>query len=527
MTMPTEVIKIIVDYLSENDLTVYQNLDILPYVEKMFNLKKLKKEMVKSYSYDNCNCLPTRGCTDGTNKKKNCRCPLYQKKYPENYYYFTFHKYYPQSFLEWMMENCFIETTRKESDWRSGHHQTRFNSLSLEQREIAERKNKLPIDTRANINLSFLEKYVDEKYHYLYQNDDPMSGVNRCSSSFITVGRRTHQSWKDDDGVDKKECFEPNFRLSETSKLSTAFIERVETKRTRLLPVIVRNICLTEEFVEEKMNDGWRGIWPDVMSNPNMSSEFLLRHLKTTIKQMNSGYVYGKVLIGLMQHPSFLTLWKTYLEFIPENVINILDSHQLYTRNEDGSVIDYYLCEDFFKVYSNFLPIKHVRLSKEFLMNYQFPKAKADSKFYDGQYDIFANQHIGQSAIVELLSTFSDANSDAKVEKKKEEKTKKKKYPEKLIEILNDNHSLTDDFWENHRDLIRWGQLNRVKENTGKGIDKSTISCNPNLSPKFIFKYKNRLNLSYVFRYNKLLPLHFLKQALTDFLSETRKVNKN
>jgi hypothetical protein len=96
-----------------------------------------------------------------------------------------------------------------------------------------------------------------------------------------------------------------------------------------------------------------------------------------------------------------------------------------------------------------------------------------------------------------------------------------------IIKALNTNTSLSEQFWERHIDLVRWGKESYFYEIDAKlsvpslvFFDrKSTISRNPNLSISFIKKYKDRLNLIYVFRHNKLLPLYFLRQALVAALA--------
>jgi hypothetical protein len=482
--LPVEIIKIIVDYIPDESFSIYSTLDILPSIEKIFNLKKLVKEIKKCYRYDDCNCHLY-------DNSKEYDCPYIQKKYPEDFHYFRFHPYYPSSFLSWMIENCFPEMSRKKVNHRTFSNQNKFDFLSLELTNVMERKNKVPVDTRANVDPAFLKNYVDQKYHHLYQNDDPLAGAGNHSNKINKFGQRS--SWKDNKKDTDKE---PNFRFNKTSKLSSTFMKEASVDISYNHDIL-QNVCLTEEFVEENLSaiDIWK--WELIMSNPSMSSDFILRHLERFSVEEKSNVNFFYVLLdGIMKHPSFSIFWKSYLRFIPDECVTLLKHHQDISDN-------FYLCEDFFKAYPQFFKtfIKRARVSEEFLASeYKFPGGGSTRKFSNNtRFDIFKNEHIGQSTISNLLQNFLN----------EEKENDEYKLPKELVKILNNNHSLTDDFWEEHQDLICHGE------------SRSLISCNPKLSAKFIAKHKEKLNLVYVFQHNKLLPIHFLKRAFTNFLAKT------
>jgi hypothetical protein len=268
--------------------------------------------------------------------------------------------------------------------------------------------------------------------------------------------------------------------------------------------------------------DYWKTrLWSCVANNKGISSEFILKHL-------NNGNIkdWSLSLFTLILHPSFETLWETYLSFFNQDIIDrvfeypgarylgeqfflrfpqFLKHHlakakvsvkfltSVYNQNDGGQSGDY-LKKIFFTKYRN-VPIENRK-------HYTFNK-----------YGIFENINVGEQFIETLLNE------------------NKEKINESIIRTLNTNTSLSEEFWERHQEWIHWGtedyfySCGELEDSDDVSRDfafencvKSTISRNPNLSIQFIKKYKDRLNLAYVLKYNNQLPNYFFRQALVNFL---------
>jgi hypothetical protein len=520
--LPTVIIKIIVDYLELEDLEKL-NLDILPHVEEFFSDVNWKDQLRNSNQFNRC-----KRCSGGVERVNLfCVCHEQQCKQPDKYYYFTFHPSYPETFLTKMISTCFSNKNNNSQ--------------------------KLPINVDAGKNLSreFIKKYIHKNYRHHYEFDKLDEWKNKLKME------------KEKEKERNQFCLYVTYLSCKERIVDTSSEEKVEQFLLDHKPggEYILTIGKLTRF------------WKVVASNPKISCEFLFRHLKDD----GIAEIVLDLLADLSKHPSFKTHWKKYLSFFRQDqIVRVFGQPSFSEKDSKGD------CEktdeekklnseqEFFLKYPHAFPL-HLKtfgqnISESFVKDlYQskiincFDENKVGSgnwrEFYvPDQYPFFENTEVSEN----LLQWFLDQLScDEKKYKKDDylysfidrEKNifEKRRFGsgqkpnedlfsityfekrESIIRTLNTNHSLSEKFWEKNLNFVHWGTEDYFRPSF-KNIEYwqlvgtlrmkiSSISCNPNLSPAFIKKYKDRLNLVYIFRYNNQLPLYFLKRGLLKFLS--------
>ena len=494
--MPVEIIQIIVDYIPDDSLP---DIDIFEQVEKMLGSKLFKDVLLDCEKYNQCFCQTTM---------RDCNCQKMQQIQQQFYRCFTFHPNYPETFLARVMDEKLL-----------GRHNTCVIAVSSEKEMIPFFINngKLGKSGGKERTSKFLEKYA---------------------SSFLNEKAEKEKKHKE------KERERKITPITNHYSKSINFIKELREKDE-----------LVEEFINKELStihnlggDNKFLVWREIVKNPNVSMKFLLHHLK-------EGNISEACLSSLSKHPSFLNNWSNYSPFFTAAKVRktvergmfgnlgedfFIAFPDLFQSNLKSAAVSYnfFKNSNFFK--SNFPKLPN--LLKPLVLSSPENEEKLSKVecYYPRRYGFFENEYIGEEFIEEVLHILKivgrQNNCDDDHHQEKEEKEEKNETDMtkeesaaagNIIKALNTNTSLSEQFWERHIDLVRWGKESYFYEIDAKlsvpslvFFDrKSTISRNPNLSISFIKKYKDRLNLIYVFRHNKLLPLYFLRQALVAALA--------
>jgi hypothetical protein len=276
------------------------------------------------------------------------------------------------------------------------------------------------------------------------------------------------------------------------------------SKASEEVYLFLRGAKLTEEFVNKNSvtiasYSDRASLWKIIASNPSISSIFLLNELKKTNFRVNR-QLHFALLEGIMRHSSFLTLWREYMKYtsvlaIMNVLTNVLTKNSSCTSNVDNNLPPFQICKEFITTYPGFarIVIEYCKDADEQLMEWLENKKK-EIFFYPDQ--ILKNKYIGEDYIQKYI-----------------QKNFQEERKEKYKRLLNENHSLSSKFWEQHLDLACW--------NDERGDERGmTIACNPNLSIDFISRHKDKLNLVHLFKHNNLLPIYFMRQTFENFLKK-------
>jgi hypothetical protein len=554
---PFEIIKVICDYLVVEDvIDVVDNisdgkdkektekLDYLPHVEKFFR-KDVLKSRVLFEKYNVCKCTMKEVKEV---KEDKCGHVWSQNNNPDHFYYFVFHPNYSERFLEQMMDTYFPHLIPHPS----------LNKLG--QRSSI----KVPIDSRKKLTKFFSQKYsrTNKPCAFLsYYDSFPQSARENLNCGLrVFFDTNEHEEKKEDKFIYTFRPTTDKDRIEWKMDFPRNHDKYVD-KEHHFLDKYFGN--LSEDLVEKTINDKFQNallaippvqqpaqwkkrMWNYVAKNKKTSVQFIFHHLE------NKNISGEEALHNLSQHPSFEYYWKSYLLFFSLEMID-----RVFKTPEKRCVN-----EDFFVRFPQYLKynLSNQNLTANFLRRFAADHANSSNgvDYFDisngfflpptpsrfignkvaNRFTIFENTSVGTEFIEELLvSRLTSPTMPLMTEEHKNE----------IVQVLNANHSLSESFWENHKEWIYWGtekrfqnpsvllkQLDNDRDVHGVKLSEfvvlkymeTNISCNPNLSIAFIKKYKDKLNLSHVLKYNNELPNYFFRQAMAKFIENmfSRKV---
>jgi hypothetical protein len=497
--LPLEILQIICDYLPDNSLP---DIDISEQVEKIFG-PEFGKQLSQCEKYDQCFCQ----------KLTACHCAEFQQLL-KCYRYFCFHPGYPEKFLEKILDS-------------KNFTEKNFPNFSSSSTLTSERK-PFFINVKKRTQ-EFLKKYLPQS--------TKMAAKRKEEKDTTARYRITSVNFKEYAFIDD---------MKEIEKLNKDSGKKIEE-------FITENLTTINSLPRRNL------VWRHVLRNEKISFQFLLHHLR-------EGNIRGeKTLPTLCKHPTFLNNWSThYSRFYSAQEVDRTFSR--FHQNSD------YVGEDFFKQFPKFLTanLNRAVVSADFLRQHckdnnldlsiflkpyvnrmraqgrrQNGQVEKDGDYIARKYGLFENKNVGEEFIEEVLAFIVNEKEKEKSEQKirkgneepKEEKEEKEEIENRptntggniaaILKTLNTNHSLSSKFWERHPEWIYWGTESYFHEKTDPPTSRvSTISRNPNLSINFIKKHKDRLNLVYVFRYNNLLPVYLMRQALAKFLENDQQTEK-